>query len=161
VRSGRGGPADDDLDARLVHVGGATSRIVCGWVSEQSLPRLRITGTEAGYTVGDSDTQEAALKRGERPSGPGFGQVPPERWGRLTSVDGTSRRTPTANGDYAAFYRGLARHLTEGGPLPVDPLDAVRTLEILETLLAGRLPRRAGRHPRHTKEEQCSTSRPA
>lgn len=140
VRAVRGGHADDDMDARLVHADGATSRIVCSWMCEQSRPRLRITGTAADYTVGDSDPQEAALKRGERPCGPDFGRVPRAKWGRLTPVDGTSRRTPTANGDYAAFYRGLARHLTEGGPLPVDPLDAVRTLEILETLLADRLP---------------------
>lgn len=137
VRRVRGGMADDEMEARLVHESGVVSRILCSWVAPRTRPRLRITGSEAAYTVGDTDPQEAALKRGERPRGDDFGRVPESEWGQLTAADGSSAPVPTRNGDYAAFYREFARHLRDGGPVPVNPRDAVRTLEFLEVLLAG------------------------
>jgi scyllo-inositol 2-dehydrogenase (NADP+) len=136
VRWTRGGAADDDLEARLVHENGTTSRIRCSWVAEQKLPRLHLVGTNAGYTVGETDPQEQKLKRGERPTADGFGRVHEAHWGRITLPDGTSAPTPMVDSDYGAFYRGFARHLEHGDPVPVDPNDAARTLELIESLLA-------------------------
>jgi scyllo-inositol 2-dehydrogenase (NADP+) len=136
VRWARGGAADDDLDAKLVHDNGAVSRIRCSWVADQALPRLHLVGTNASYTVGETDPQEQKLKRGDRPSATGFGHVNEKHWGRITLPDGTSAATPMVDGDYGAFYRGFARHLEHGDPVPVDPVDAVRTLELIEALLA-------------------------
>jgi scyllo-inositol 2-dehydrogenase (NADP+) len=138
VRWTRGGAADDDLDARLVHENGTISRIRCSWIAEQTLPRLHLVGTNASYTVGETDPQEQKLKRGDRPTTEGFGRVHETYWGRLTLPDGTSASTPMVDGDYGAFYRGFARHLEHGDPVPVDPNDAVRTLELIESLLADR-----------------------
>jgi hypothetical protein len=39
---------------------------------------------------------------------------------------------PSVNGDWPRFYAELATALDGGGPLPVDPRDAVRVIEILE-----------------------------
>jgi hypothetical protein len=39
---------------------------------------------------------------------------------------------PTRRGDYGEFYRLLSIALREGGPLPVDPQDAVDVLELIE-----------------------------
>jgi scyllo-inositol 2-dehydrogenase (NADP+) len=133
----RGGGADDDLDAELTHESGAVSHIRCSWVTKQTLPWLHLVGTKASYTVDDTDVQEPKLKAGQRPTvAGGFGCVPEADWGRITTPDGTSSPTPTVDGDYGAFYRGFARHLEHGDPVPVDPADAVRTLELIESFLA-------------------------
>jgi scyllo-inositol 2-dehydrogenase (NADP+) len=136
VRWTRGGAADDDLDVRLVHENGTISRIRCSWIAEQTLPRLHLVGTNASYTVAETDPQEQKLKRGDRPTTAGFGHVDEKHWGRITLPDGTSAPTPMVDGDYGAFYRGFARHLEHGDPVPVDPNDPVRTLELIESLLA-------------------------
>ena len=59
--------------------------------------------------------QEAALRAGGRPGGPGWGAEPQEAWGRLYDGSG-ARAIPTAPGDYPAFYAGMARALREGAP---------------------------------------------
>jgi scyllo-inositol 2-dehydrogenase (NADP+) len=133
----RGGDADDDLEAVLTHQSGAVSQIRCSWVAEQTLPWLHLVGTKASYTVNDTDVQEPKLKAGQRPTAAnGFGRVAKTDWGRLTTPDGTWTPTPTVDGDYGAFYRGLARHLEHGEPVPVDPHDAVHTLELIESFLS-------------------------
>jgi scyllo-inositol 2-dehydrogenase (NADP+) len=35
-------------------------------------------------------------------------------------------------GNYALFYEGLVGALRDGGPPPVDPLDAVTVIEVIE-----------------------------
>jgi predicted dehydrogenase len=133
----RGGDADDDLDALLTHQSGALSQIRCSWVKRQTLPWLHLVGTAGSYTVDDTDVQEPKLKAGQRPTAAGrFGRVTQADWGRITSPDGTWSPTPTVDGDYGAFYRGFARHLEHGDPVPVDPSDAVRTLELIESFLS-------------------------
>ncbi len=55
----------------------------------------------------------------------------PDRWGRL-GTDGESQPVQTERGDYTGFYRLLVAALDSGGAPPVDPRDAVATLEIVE-----------------------------
>jgi scyllo-inositol 2-dehydrogenase (NADP+) len=43
---------------------------------------------------------------------------------------------PTEPGRYAEFYALLANALTAGGPLPVDPMDSVRVIEMIERILS-------------------------
>jgi predicted dehydrogenase len=104
-------------------------------------PAISITGTtrwvRGGDADDDTDVQEPKLEAGQRPTAAGgFGRVAQSDWGRITSTDGTWSPTPTVDGDYGAFYRGFARHLEHGDPVPVDPSDAVRTLELIESLLS-------------------------
>ena len=39
---------------------------------------------------------------------------------------------PSERGDWPRFYALLVRALRDGGPVPVDPRDAVETLRVLE-----------------------------
>ncbi len=39
---------------------------------------------------------------------------------------------PTEAGDYGRFYEGVVASLRTGAPPPVDPRDAVRTLEVID-----------------------------
>ena len=53
------------------------------------------------------------------------------RWGRLVKGE-ESEPVPSEPGAWPAFYTELERALREGGPPPVDPADAVATLEVID-----------------------------
>ena len=78
------------------------------------------------------DVQEAALRAGGRPGGPGLGRRAARRRGAGCTTGRARGAVPTEPGDYPAFYAGMARALREGGPPPVDPADAVAVLEVIE-----------------------------
>ena len=108
-------------------------------------PRLR---RRPGRGCGCSDPKRAtsyprATDR-RRPCDPVGGRAirirgepsPKSRWGRLVRGD-ESDPVPSERGAWPSFYSGLARALREGGPPPVDPHDAIATLEVLETARSG------------------------
>ncbi|MFF5175752.1 Gfo/Idh/MocA family oxidoreductase [Micromonospora sp. NPDC000089] len=126
-----GAQVDDDAFVALTHTGGVRSHLWMGALAAQLGPRLRILGDRAAYTTYGLDPQEAALRDGGRPDAPGFGEVTPDRYGQL-GVDGALRPVPTEAGRYRDFYAQLAAALRDGGPLPVDPRDAVDTVALIE-----------------------------
>ncbi|HEX7277953.1 MAG TPA: Gfo/Idh/MocA family oxidoreductase [Acidimicrobiales bacterium] len=130
-----GAEVDDDVFIAVEHDGGARSHLWASSVVPRPGPRFRVLGGHAGYEVGGMDVQEEALKRGERPGGPGWGVAPPDRWGTLGTEDDLAP-VPTEPGDYGRFYEGVVAALRAGGPPPVDPLDAVLTLEVLDAARA-------------------------
>lgn len=123
--------ADDDTFLALQHASGVVSHLTMSAVAPTFGPRFHVLGSRAAYTTWGLDVQEPSLIDGDRPGDPGFGETPKERWGQLGHA-GDTRRVPTARGDYGEFYRLLATALSDGGPLPVDPADAVETLRIIE-----------------------------
>jgi predicted dehydrogenase len=96
-------------------------------------PRFSVLGSVGAFTKWGLDPQEAALKGGAGPADPGFGVDPEKPWG-LLGVDGDLRRVPIGAGNYAGFYRALADALRRGGPLPVDPRDAIEVLALIERI---------------------------
>jgi predicted dehydrogenase len=94
-------------------------------------PRFRVLGDQGAYVKFGMDVQEERLRTGADPSAPGWGEEQPDRWGRL-GTDRESQPVRTERGDYTAFYRLLVAALDSGGAPPVDPKDAVVTLEIVE-----------------------------
>ena len=50
----------------------------------------------------------------------------------MVGAEPTLTPVPTERGDYGGFYRGLATAIRHGGPVPVDPADAVDALELIE-----------------------------
>ncbi|MGK5739431.1 Gfo/Idh/MocA family oxidoreductase [Micromonospora sp. URMC 103] len=126
-----GAQVDDDAFVALTHTGGVRSHLWMSAVTPQLGPRLRVLGDRAGYTTYGLDPQEAALRDGGRPGTPGWGEVGPDRYGRL-GVDGDLRPVPTEPGRYESFYREVAVALRDGVPMPVDPRDAVDTVALIE-----------------------------
>ncbi|CCH17211.1 Gfo/Idh/MocA family oxidoreductase [Micromonospora lupini] len=126
-----GAEVDDDAFVALTHANGVHSHLWMGAITAQLGPRLRVLGDRAGYTTYGLDVQEAALHDGGRPDQPGWGEVPPERYG-LLGVDGDLRPVPTVPGSYQSFYAQVAAALRDGTPLPVDPRDSVATVELIE-----------------------------
>ena len=127
------GGADDDAFVSLLHRGGTRSHLWMNGMAAQVGPRFSVLGSTAAFTTWGLDPQESALKGGARPSDPGFGVDPETSWGSL-GVDGHLRRVPIGPGNYAGFYRALADALRRGGPLPVDPRNAVDVLALIERI---------------------------
>jgi predicted dehydrogenase len=94
-------------------------------------PRFRVLGLGGAYEKEGLDPQEGQLDGGAMPGEPGFGVEPPDRWGALVRGE-RSEPVETVPGDYRGFYANVADAVRNGAPPPVDPEDAVRTLEILE-----------------------------
>ncbi len=138
VASRRGG-ADDDVFMALQHVSGGHSHLWASAVAAAPGPRLRVLGSAAAYAVEHLDGQEDALRSGGRPDQPGFGQVPPDKWGRLVRGD-EQEPVPSARGSWSVFYDQVVRALRDGEPPPVSAADALATLEVLDAV------RRSARH---------------
>jgi scyllo-inositol 2-dehydrogenase (NADP+) len=99
-------------------------------------PRLRVQGTRAGYVVDGLDSQEDALKSGQ-PLGEGWGAEPESNWGRLMRGE-EGETVPSEAGAWPEFYARVAEAVRAGGEPPVNPSDAVRTLEVIEAARQGR-----------------------
>jgi len=126
-----GAGVDDDVFVALTHVDGARSHLWASSVAAQLGPRLRVLGDRSAFTIFGLDGQEQALKDGLRPGAAGWGQEPPEAWGRSGIGEGTTV-VPAVPGRYEVFYRQVVDAVRDGGPMPVDPASAVRVLELIE-----------------------------
>ena len=127
------GVADDDTFVSLHHGSGVRSHLWMSSFTAQAGPRYRVLGSAAAYVKWGLDGQEAAIQAGNLPGDPGFGIEPESTWGRL-GADGATQAVPALPGQYVAFYAALAHALLRGGPLPVEPGDAVRTIELIERI---------------------------
>ena len=100
-------------------------------------PRFAAHGLRGSYLKHGLDPQEDALKRGDRPGGPGWGRDP--RPGQLATAapDGTPTTAPVPGepGDYPAYYAGVRDAILGRGPNPVPPEEAVEVMAVLELAL--------------------------
>lgn len=124
--------ADDDVFLALTWPGGRRAHLWASAVAADLGPRLRVLGSRGAFVVPSLDGQEDQLRAGVDPRDPTFGATPPERAGVLTDAAGARRPWPLERGRYRDFYPAVRDALAGRGRLPVDPADAVRTLEILE-----------------------------
>ena len=130
VAGGHGAP-DDVAHLVLTHAGGATSRLSMSSLAALEGPRFHVSGDRAAWRSTGKDPQEAALRSGILPDAPGFGVEPQSQRGEL-GTDQQSTRTLSGTGDYGRYYRELSHALRTGGPVPVDPADAVAVLRLIE-----------------------------
>ena len=132
IDSRRGSAGDDDAFVALHHRSGAYSHLWMSALAAAPGPRLRVLGTRAAYVVAEVDGQEDALRSGRRPddSDP-WGIEAETRWGRLVKGE-ESEAVPSEPGAWPVFYSELERALRVGGSPPVDPADAVATLEVID-----------------------------
>lgn len=127
-----GTQVDDSTFVTLEHAGGERSRIWTSLISPWGRPRFRARGLLGEYVKDERDPQEARALAGGRPSDPGFGDDAPEDWGRLYLLGHEPRAVPTEPGDYRRYYELFRDAVRSGSPPPVDALDAVRGLRVLE-----------------------------
>jgi predicted dehydrogenase len=96
--------------------------------------RFAVHGTGGSYIKYSLDTQEAGLKEGVRPGGPGWGVE--ARPGSLTRARGAEVGAPEdfagEAGDYPAYYAALRDAILGLGPNPVTPQEALDVMRVLE-----------------------------
>ncbi len=126
-----GSRVDDDTFVSILHDSGVRSHLFMSALAARSAVRFHLLGSTASWTKTGLDVQEQMLADGWLPSDPGFGDEPREQWGQL-GTDESSTTTPGARGTYSRFYEQLVTALRSGGPPPVDPLDAIAGLEVIE-----------------------------
>lgn len=139
VRTLRGGArVPDDAFLALTHVGGVRSHLWAGALVGDLGPRFRVLGSVGAYVKYGMDPQEEMLKAGVVP-GVGWGVEDPAGWG-VVRDGGSGVPVRTEDGGYPLFYAGVVSAVSGGGVGPVDPLDAVAGLEVLEAaVLSSRL----------------------
>jgi predicted dehydrogenase len=122
---------DDDSFVALTHANGVRSHLFMSSLVAQPGPRFRLLGSRAAYVKWGMDPQEAKLRQGQRPEGPGFGAYMAEESGTLGAA-GEVKQVPTEAGDYRQFYQGMVEALHGVASPPVDPREAIAGLAVIE-----------------------------
>ena len=123
---------DDDSFLALRHASGVISHLWMSSLAAQRGPRFRVLGSESAFAVWGLDPQESQLASGMSAADPRFGEYGGAD-GRL-GTDDEPVPVPVARGAYREFYAGLAAALLHGGPLPVDPREALEAIAIIESV---------------------------
>jgi len=128
---------DDRFFVSLAHRGGSRSHLWGSWSWQgEPMARFRVVGQAATYAAPSDDGQTARTLAGQAPAAGGdWGTVDPANWGAVHRA-GASEPVPAERGDWGAFYAGLAAAVRDGAPMPVDPWDAVATIEVLDAARA-------------------------
>jgi predicted dehydrogenase len=124
---------DDDVFVAMTHVNGVRSHLWMSVLASQLGPRFRLLGSRASYVRFGLDMQEDALRAGLRPDGDTWGNEPAERWGVVGAGDDV-RPVQTEQGHYGRFYAAVAAALRDGAPMPVDPDESWRVLQVIEAV---------------------------
>lgn len=122
---------DDDVFVAITHTSEVRSHLSVSALAARPGPRFRVLGDRAGFTKHGLDVQEAQLAAGLRPGDAGWGVEDPAHHGVLGAGD-EHETVPTLAGSYETFYADLAAALDGHGPVPVDPKDALATLQVIE-----------------------------
>jgi len=131
VRAVRAGmSADDDTQVTLRHVSGAVSLLSVSAAAAFTGPRLRLLGAAGGLQVESLDTQEDALREGRSPLEEGWGVEADDA--RIVVAGEPPIPYPRARGQWAEYYRAVARAIEGRGLPPVDPRDVVADLRVIE-----------------------------
>ncbi|WP_047238754.1 oxidoreductase [Chromobacterium subtsugae] len=124
-----GAQADDWFHAQLRY---ADKRVIlhASALAADAGPRFIIHGTAGSYAKYGLDTQEDALKAGDRPGQAGWGGDP--RPGRLLLAGSEAVERPAGAGDYMRYYAGVRDAILLGAANPVDAWEAWRVMVLLE-----------------------------
>jgi predicted dehydrogenase len=127
------GELDDDVFVALHHENGAESHLWGSWRQAAPGPRYRVSGTTGTFIVDNVDGQEAVLKAGRSPAALGdrWGVEPEHAWGRLYR-GATGAPVRSERGRWDEYYALFAAAVLGQGPVPVDPWDSVRALDVLD-----------------------------
>ena len=127
------GRTDAGFVITITHASGAHSHVSASKVNRTESRELRVFGSLGSYVSSQTDVQAQAIFAGVRPVDDlgSWGYEVPERWGTLSTADGT-RVVPSAQGRYADYYTSFAAAVAGVGPQPVPAAEAVATLAVLD-----------------------------
>jgi predicted dehydrogenase len=117
----------------IAHVSGVHSHVSASKVNHLVCRELRVFGSGGSYVSSQSDVQAQAIFAGRRPidDPTGWGYEVPERWGTLSTAEG-SHLVPSAQGAYSDYYERFAAAVDGAGPQPVPAAEAIGTLAVLD-----------------------------
>jgi predicted dehydrogenase len=130
---------DDDSFVALRFPGGEVAHLWMSVIPRVSGPRFRVVGSVGVYQKYGLDPQEGQLAAGLRPGDTDFGREPRESWGTLSSeIDGLAveAAVESVTGSYQDYYAGVRDALREGQPMPVDPIDSLGVIRVIEAARA-------------------------
>jgi scyllo-inositol 2-dehydrogenase (NADP+) len=135
VRVQREGAQADDQFSIVLGYGELTAVLRSGMLVREPGPHFALHGTRGSFIKYGMDIQEAALKAGALPGGPGWGVEPPELWGSInTELDGLrfTGKIESLPGNYQGYYEQLYATLSTGTPLAVTAEQGRNTIRIIE-----------------------------
>jgi len=133
-----GAKSDDAFDLCLQYPSNGLSvwlRATC--LARAPGARFTLNGTLGTFRKYGMDPQEALLLAGDKFSSRPWGVEAADHWGTLTTDEGepVSMLIPTEPGDYRGFYINIRDAMHGNATLEVTPLQAWRTLRVLEMAL--------------------------
>ena len=120
-------PTPDDVFLALHHANGVVSHLSAGGLTGAPGPRTRVLGSAGAYLVTSFEGEPTPFAELDEAAAGGVDGH--EGW----LVHGADRvPVPRVSGGHVDFYSAVGRWILDGGPVPVDPEDAVRTAQVLE-----------------------------
>lgn len=103
-------------------------------LAAHAAPRYILHGTRGSYVKHGVDTQEDALRAGQRPPFEGWGADPLDGELTLIGSDGVAgtRGVSTRSGNYVDYYAAVRDAILGQGQNPVPPEQAVALMELLD-----------------------------
>lgn len=126
---------DDDTFVAVTFEHGVNAHLYMSVVARIPGAHLRVQGLLGSYEKREIDPQEADLRNGMLPSDEGWGIEPRSHWGHLsTDIEGLhfDGLIETLPGSYERFYALLRDAILHNGKPPVDPVETLVTLRIIE-----------------------------
>jgi scyllo-inositol 2-dehydrogenase (NADP+) len=108
-------------------------------------PRFQVHGSKGSFIKYGLDSQEDALKAGKVPGEPHWGKDKEEWYGELSTFTGelnSKGKKETLAGSYQAFYIALYHSIVNHAPVPVQPVDAMNTIKVIEAVKLSSLEKR-------------------
>ncbi|QNF32470.1 oxidoreductase [Adhaeribacter swui] len=129
-----GGKIDDYYDITL-HYPDLVASIKSSYLVREPGPRYILNGTEGSFHKYGIDPQEEALKAGQIPTGPTWGQEPTADWGKLnTQLNGIhfTGTIETLPGSFPSFYQNVYEAIRLDQELQVEPEEAALGIQLIE-----------------------------
>ena len=137
-----GAQVDDYFHIVLTYA--ARPRLVCtlesgclfhaGSLDERS---FFVYGSEGSFEKRSGiDAQEAALRSGQRPRGPGWGEESEAHRGTTHLLGRPPELVPTERSDYVRFFEDVGEAVAGRGPLPVPAEEALAVVRLVEAAVA-------------------------
>ena len=121
-----------DYFALTLHYGVGRVLLSASTLVAEPRPRFALYGSRGSFVKHGIDPQENSLRAGVTYGSPGFGEDPEQLYGVLTMANAAPERIRTQRGDWRPFYAGVVAAITGEAAAPVDPMDAVAGLELIE-----------------------------
>ena len=115
------------------HASGVRSYLSASKLNHLAVRELRAYGEAGSYVSSGTDVQAQAIFAGLRPvdDPASWGFEKQDLWGTFHTAEG-SRRVPSEQGRYHAFYEAFERAVRTGTAVPVTAEEAIRTLTVLD-----------------------------